>query len=182
MSGDLCLILPIEMCYLALYFGIYGYKECLSSRLGDLHTNATVRQGTRSVIRWHRPPEGWCKLNSDGVVAPSSRESVCGGVIRNAIGNSLIGFSRQLGISFGLRIRYEESETTLSLVSHIVSMINRQWNVEMNHIILEGNTLADCMAKFASRDDIICHRFLSPPGSIILQFEEDLHNISIEGG
>ncbi|KAK9030593.1 hypothetical protein V6N11_032015 [Hibiscus sabdariffa] len=60
---------------------VLDIKECLASRLGDLHTNVVVRRGARSVIRWHRPLEGWCKLNSDGAVAPSSRESACGGVV-----------------------------------------------------------------------------------------------------
>ncbi|KAK8579594.1 hypothetical protein V6N12_069909 [Hibiscus sabdariffa] len=191
-------------------------KECLVGRLGDLNATAVVRQATRSMIRWHRPPKGWCKLNNDGVVAASSGDSAYGGVIYNATGDWLIGFNRRLGIfsvlesklwgiyeglmtvwsigidhliievdnieALNLIQQYKKGETTLSLVSHIVSMINQQWSFEMNHIMCEGNKLADCMAKFASRDDLICHCFLSPPGSMILQLEEDLHNISVEGG
>ncbi|KAK8541666.1 hypothetical protein V6N12_014293 [Hibiscus sabdariffa] len=93
--GDLCLILPIEMCYLAC---IRLQQECLAGRLGDLRNNVDVRRAACSVIRWHRPLKGWCKLNNDGAVAVSSGDSVCSGVICNVGGDWLIGFNRRFGI------------------------------------------------------------------------------------
>ncbi|KAK8599833.1 hypothetical protein V6N12_049705 [Hibiscus sabdariffa] len=70
----------------------------------------------------------------------------------------------------------------LALVPHIVSIINRRWSIELTHIMREGNKLDDCMAKYASCDDLLCRRFLSPPRLKMLQLEEDLHDISLEGG
>ncbi|KAK9013943.1 hypothetical protein V6N11_005118 [Hibiscus sabdariffa] len=57
-----------------------------------------VSRVNRLAVRWRRPPEEWCKLNCDEAVVTSSGYSTCGGVIRNAAGDWLIGFSRKLGI------------------------------------------------------------------------------------
>ncbi|KAK9009877.1 hypothetical protein V6N11_036400 [Hibiscus sabdariffa] len=81
-----------------------------------------------------------------------------------------------------LFVSIKEGEAALALVPHIVSLINRHWSIELSHVMREGNKLADCMAKFSSWDDLFCHRFLSSPGMMVVQLEEDSHDSSLEGG
>ncbi|KAK8565248.1 hypothetical protein V6N12_058818 [Hibiscus sabdariffa] len=154
--------------------------------IGDLRSivAADVRRVDWAVIRWCQPPEGWCKLNNNRAVVAGSGDSAGGGVIQNASGHWLIGFNRWLVDNvevFNLLQYYNEGSLTLSLVSHIVSMVNRQWSVEICHILREGNKLVDCMSKCASREVLICHHFF-PPKVVKLQLEEDLRNTSIERG
>ncbi|KAK8475937.1 hypothetical protein V6N11_019920 [Hibiscus sabdariffa] len=78
--------------------------------------------------------------------------------------------------------QYKMGEATLALVPHIVSLINRNWSIELSHVLREGNILADCMAKFSHWDDLLCHRFLSPPDLLVSMLEKDYHDSSIEGG
>lgn len=58
-----------------------------------------------------KPPEGWVKLNTDGSVDGDSGLACCGGVIRDAEGQWLRGFSKKIGTTtsfaaelWGLRI------------------------------------------------------------------------------
>ncbi|KAK8690074.1 hypothetical protein V6N13_088777 [Hibiscus sabdariffa] len=59
---------------------------------------------------------------------------------------------------------------------------SQHWNVEIFHVLREGNKLADCMAECASHTDLICHRFLTPPDAVRPQLEEDFHSIPGDGG
>ncbi|GMI70572.1 hypothetical protein HRI_000726500 [Hibiscus trionum] len=47
---------------------------------------------------WTRPPEGWSKLNTDGAVSGGSGMTSCGGVIRGAEGQWIMGFTRRLRV------------------------------------------------------------------------------------
>ncbi|KAL4341873.1 hypothetical protein GQ457_08G009200 [Hibiscus cannabinus] len=78
--------------------------------------------------------------------------------------------------------QYKVGEATLALVPHIVSLINRNWSIQLSHVLREGNVLADCMAKFSHWNDLICHRFLLPPESLVSMVEQDYHDSSFEGG
>ncbi|KAK8589223.1 hypothetical protein V6N12_023626 [Hibiscus sabdariffa] len=88
------------MTALVFYASLRLQQECLVGRLGGLRTDVAddARRALRSEICWRRPPERWCKLNSDGAVAAGSYDSACGGVIHSAVGHWLIGYNRQLGI------------------------------------------------------------------------------------
>ena len=47
-------------------------------------------------VRWEKPPPGWAKLNTDGVVARNPGLERCGGLIRDEHGAWLVGFSRNI--------------------------------------------------------------------------------------
>ena len=48
-------------------------------------------------VCWEKPPLGWAKLNTDGVIVGSSGLAGCGGLIRDENGAWLAGFSRNIG-------------------------------------------------------------------------------------
>ncbi|KAK8555230.1 hypothetical protein V6N12_009378 [Hibiscus sabdariffa] len=54
--------------------------------------------------RWVKPPQGWCKLNTDGAVNRSPGMVSSGGVVRNEEGNWLIDFDRRLGVCSVLEV------------------------------------------------------------------------------
>ncbi|KAL4354472.1 hypothetical protein GQ457_06G022430 [Hibiscus cannabinus] len=58
------------------------------------------------------------------------------------------------------------SDGVLSMVHSIGEVLNRPWCVRFSHIARDGNHAADWMAKLASSDDLLCHRYLSPPFSL----------------
>ncbi|KAK9041088.1 hypothetical protein V6N11_016210 [Hibiscus sabdariffa] len=78
--------------------------------------------------------------------------------------------------------QYKVGEATLALVPHIVSLINRNWAIQLSHVLRKGNVLADCMAKISHWNDLICHRFLLSPESLVSMVEQDSHDSSLEGG
>ncbi|GKV04202.1 hypothetical protein SLEP1_g16396 [Rubroshorea leprosula] len=48
-------------------------------------------------IRWIPPAEGFCKLNSDGSYSSVEKAASAGGLIRDSLGNWLIGFTVNIG-------------------------------------------------------------------------------------
>ncbi|KAK8659748.1 hypothetical protein V6N13_029942 [Hibiscus sabdariffa] len=59
------------------------------------------------------------------------------------------------------------------MVHSIGKVLSRFWCVRFSHIARGGNHAADWMAKLASSDDLICHRYLSPPVSISVLLQQD---------
>ncbi|KAK4274538.1 hypothetical protein QN277_017742 [Acacia crassicarpa] len=47
---------------------------------------------------WVKPPLGWYKFNVDGATMMQSFNSGCGGVLRDCLGNWIVGFSKAIGI------------------------------------------------------------------------------------
>ena len=50
-------------------------------------------------VRWERPNKGWFKLNTDGATNATQNVAGAGGVLRDARGNWVVGFSRKVGNS-----------------------------------------------------------------------------------
>ena len=48
-------------------------------------------------IRWEKPDQGWLKLNTDGSWNAPLGSAAGGGVIRDSLGNWVVGFARKLG-------------------------------------------------------------------------------------
>ena len=74
-----------------------------------VHCGATPRASVQKVLRricWEKPPEGWLKLNTDGSVEGGSGLACCGGVIRDANGQWVRGFSRRIGITTILLLNF----------------------------------------------------------------------------
>ncbi|KAL0003965.1 hypothetical protein SO802_011526 [Lithocarpus litseifolius] len=72
-----------------------------------LHCVATPRMQTRRVIRcirWERPEQGWKKLNTDGSCIGLHSLAGCGGLVRNANGQWVVGFSKRIGVTSSFAI------------------------------------------------------------------------------
>ncbi|XP_039044945.1 uncharacterized protein LOC120184593 [Hibiscus syriacus] len=52
---------------------------------------------SRSILSWSRPPTGWIKGNSDGVVRTCDNMAAVGSVLRNSEGEWIFGFTLSLG-------------------------------------------------------------------------------------
>ncbi|KAK8503513.1 hypothetical protein V6N12_066200 [Hibiscus sabdariffa] len=57
-------------------------QECRSLTI-LARQSSVVPALARDSIRWEKPPEGWCKLNTDGAVMGELGMTSCGGVIRS---------------------------------------------------------------------------------------------------
>ncbi|KAK8565541.1 hypothetical protein V6N12_059099 [Hibiscus sabdariffa] len=122
--------------------------------------NHIPARSTREVS-WSKPPLGWVKLNSDGAVNMIMGLASCGGVIKDDKGR-LLG-----SLEFNHEVFYAGSCSTL--LPYIMEMIARAWNVQLNHVVREGNVLADMIAKLDLNEDFIVHwLFLSPASSVRL--------------
>ncbi|KAK8578761.1 hypothetical protein V6N12_069105 [Hibiscus sabdariffa] len=54
-----------------------------------------------------------------------------------------------------------------TLLPHILDLIARPWDIQLWHVRRRGNTLADRVAKLATEEDFLCHRYLDPPSSCL---------------
>lgn len=73
--------------------------EIISQTEEFLYCVYSPRGPTHNVIKricWERPPEGWEKLNTDGALITLSGLAGCGGVVRDARGEWIAGFSRRI--------------------------------------------------------------------------------------
>lgn len=67
-----------------------------------LHYVANPRLQTRRVtkcIQWERPEQGWKKLNTDGSCIGLHGLAGCGGLVRNADGQWVVGFSKRIRVT-----------------------------------------------------------------------------------
>ena len=67
-----------------------------------LHYVATPRLQTRRVIRciwWERPEQGWKKLNTNGSCIGLHSLVGCGGLVRNANGQWVVGFNKRIEVT-----------------------------------------------------------------------------------
>ncbi|KAE8724152.1 hypothetical protein F3Y22_tig00010865pilonHSYRG00038 [Hibiscus syriacus] len=53
---------------------------------------------SRASTRWSPPPQGGCKINTDGAREGATGFASCGGVLHSWRGDWLFGFSRSIGI------------------------------------------------------------------------------------
>ncbi|KAK4273561.1 hypothetical protein QN277_021939 [Acacia crassicarpa] len=74
---------------------IGGYVENVKRAQLEFGRAATVPREVQ--IRWVAPPDGWVKVNIDGVSKGERRLAGCGGLIRGSQGEWLCGFTRKLG-------------------------------------------------------------------------------------
>ena len=78
---------------------------------------------------WQLPMNGWIKLNVDGAVSASLNRARCGGVVRDAAGQWVAGFSTALGCCEA----YEAEEWALLKGLELV------WQLGFRKVILESD-------------------------------------------
>ncbi|PKI31543.1 hypothetical protein CRG98_048066, partial [Punica granatum] len=105
-------------------------------------------------ISWIRPPEDFFKLNTDGSSRGNPGAAEASGLLRDADGRWIVGFSQNIGIAivtmaelWGVLTGTEMAWKTLR--GRILDLCSRDWEVRMQHTYREGNSCADKLANMA---------------------------------
>ena len=53
-------------------------------------------------VQWLKPPAGWHKLNTDGLVVSTNGLSGCGGLLRDCVGQWVVGFAKSISVSLSI--------------------------------------------------------------------------------
>jgi ribonuclease HI len=81
---------------------------------------AIIKSFTMVPVKWHAPPLGWAKLNTDGSSLGNPGLAGGGGVIRDSSGSWLGGFSRYLGHTTSVQAELRALKDGLILASDLV--------------------------------------------------------------
>ncbi|KAK9001238.1 hypothetical protein V6N11_083026 [Hibiscus sabdariffa] len=101
------------------------------------------------------------------------------GSLRGLVAAWSISVRRLLVESDGLEavnlINYHGSfDVVPTIVYSIIEILNRSWLTKISHVGQDSNCAADWMAKQATFNDLLCHRYLSPPDDISLLLQQDV--------
>ncbi|KAF7811783.1 reverse transcriptase [Senna tora] len=146
-------------------------------QLVDAFTRAQSRQGmglvkfhanSPALISWRKPEIGWIKINMDAARQESLRRVACGGVARDCQGNVVAGFARFIGdcsTLVGIKMVHLESDSLMAInllnrpiqschpcfgiLIGIKRLLQQDWMVRLDHVLREGNMVADACAKHA---------------------------------
>lgn len=128
------------------------YKEALQYAVEYFHlgnSHMSSKSQTSSVlVSWQPPDEGWLKINVDGACDPLSHDIAVGGLIRDHIGNWVLGFYKFLGsgdsflaevwgVLLGLQLAVSINASFVWLESdcvHLVNLFNDSSPVVFHHI------------------------------------------------
>ncbi|PNX71208.1 ribonuclease H [Trifolium pratense] len=122
----------------------------------DNHLQETAQVSSQNLVAWSRPSEGNVCLNVDGSLLGSPQSADFGGLIRNNDETFLGGFLWNV-------ICFSDSLHTVALVKSVSSyhqfaneiisirqLLDRDWNVVVDHTLREGNACADNLAKMGA--------------------------------
>ncbi|KAG8364417.1 hypothetical protein BUALT_Bualt19G0126600 [Buddleja alternifolia] len=122
-------------------------------------TSEAMKNHPRDAIKWVRPDHGWCKLNTDGNVYQHNNRATAGGYSRT---KRAIGFLRRLQklvievdseCVFNLILQANTDPHPLgNVIDGNVNedcrvLLANPWEVKLFHVLREGNSAADCLAK-----------------------------------
>ncbi|MCH82159.1 ribonuclease H, partial [Trifolium medium] len=88
------------------------------------------RQGSITLIRWDRPPDGSYKFNVDGSYNKRNASSACGGLLKGSHGNLVQGFYCRLG----------QSNAHGAKMWGLIYAMRITRNLFFDHIIFETNS------------------------------------------
>ncbi|KAK8483313.1 hypothetical protein V6N11_019426 [Hibiscus sabdariffa] len=124
----------------------------------------------RRGVHWQHPPVGWHKLNTNGAVCVEFGLASCGGSTQGC-GRLVLEVNSLDAVRF---IREGQSGLcSLSLVNYIVELLSRMWKVHIEHVLSEGNKLADGMVKFVHNSNFLCHMFFDLSVRVVLLSNSD---------
>lgn len=72
------------------------FKVCLKSQK-DLCIVGAKNTYLKKLVGWSFPEDGWVKFNVDGACKGLGKAAGCGGVLRDASGSWILGFSKSIG-------------------------------------------------------------------------------------
>lgn len=89
--------------------------------------------GNTSTTSWINPDTGWFKVNVDGALSAMFSAS-CGGVIRDASGNWVKGFSRNLGI-------FSSAKVFLTELVAVRTGVELAMSLDLANVIIETDSM-----------------------------------------
>ncbi|XP_060212032.1 uncharacterized protein LOC132639607 [Lycium barbarum] len=104
------------------------------------------------IVKWDFPKPGWYKCNSDGASRGNPRPSSMAFCIRNAVGDLyLLPVVLQTDSMTMKMILTGQWETPwiISMIINDISMLKRDKEVRVEHVLREGNGLADFLTNYA---------------------------------
>ncbi|KAK8505304.1 hypothetical protein V6N12_067273 [Hibiscus sabdariffa] len=91
-------------------------------------------------LQWSRSAPGWIKGNVDASVHTANGLAAIGGVMRDANGNWIVGFTRPVG----------RCSVLLAELWALHDMLARTWSFDFRRVVIE----TDCLEKW---DLVVCH-------------------------
>lgn len=131
--------------------------------------SSSLSQGTPGprrvmLIGWSAPPQGWCKLNTDGACKGNPGIADCGGVLRDHHGTWIKGFTYNMGVCTafiaelwavyrGLRMAWDTGCTRvmLKIDSQAVCQVLLGGNL---HVLAAANLLFNCKELLSRNWDV----------------------------
>ncbi|XP_070014479.1 uncharacterized protein LOC142175077 [Nicotiana tabacum] len=112
------------------------------------------------VVKWHKPPEYWLKINTDGSKDAEGNSGI-GGICRDHRGKLTMVFASSIG-----RTSSNKAKASAALARGIIRRIQDivgQLNCAIRHCYREANQVADALAKWSIDNEellIFSHRDL----------------------
>ncbi|KAL4278188.1 hypothetical protein GQ457_03G036380 [Hibiscus cannabinus] len=145
---------------------------------GDVRGFVQAGSPNAATIKWSPPEDGWFKLNTDGATRQQDGLSTCGGVLRAHSGSWSFGFFKFIGFCsvFEAELWGEDCRQghLCSLLFHIRSFLQRNWEVHVVHVSRSANSVADRLAKLAIPGNNCVTYLANPPPSIVPMLQGDI--------
>ncbi|KAL8168314.1 hypothetical protein V2J09_009813 [Rumex salicifolius] len=145
------------------------------------------RRKVVELINWSKPPHNWVKIKSNGTLVDGSK-ATAGGVIRDASGQWLIGFTHNLGCSVpkaelwgildGLNLAWDKGYPRSYLSRFILSPPQYEKTTLWLALLL-ANSLVDSMAALALHVPIGLNFFNYIPPTCIEALNKDRLRITM---
>ncbi|KAE8712936.1 hypothetical protein F3Y22_tig00110221pilonHSYRG00209 [Hibiscus syriacus] len=122
------------------------------------------RSNVRTATRWCKPARNWVKVNDDGAVWGPMKMASAGGVIRDDQGRWIVGFAQNLAVKT-LKNNSRLTENGAAAI-FIHRLLRRDWEVKVDHVHREANSVAYRLAELARGKEIGSVSFRYPPREI----------------
>ncbi|KAF7815200.1 reverse transcriptase [Senna tora] len=193
--------IPHNLVFIYTLWSIWLARNSLLFKDKPFCANLTAKQGLKSAaelfflgsqnirstvpvpinIKWHPPADSWVKLNTDGACTGNPGPFAIGGLIRDAQGNWIKGFSSYIGYGTALKAKIWAITSGLKLAKSLnfdISLLLTFLSVQLKHTYREGNFCADLLAKTALQDRSCMKIFNNVPSFARLVFLADIHGVS----
>ncbi|KAL0000246.1 hypothetical protein SO802_019848 [Lithocarpus litseifolius] len=168
--------------------------EIIQQTLEFMYCVSSPRGPTRSLIkrvRWERPPEGWCKLNTDGAASGFSRRigittsfvaelwglrdglMLCSNLNTSAL---VVEVDAKAIVDAFQNVHYENNIVS-PVLDDCKQLISRFSRIKFNHCYRQSNCCADVLAKVVADQNSNFIYFECPPVDIRKVFEDDLNGV-----